>query len=186
MKKSLAISALFFSTLFFSQEKSIEKSIFNVQTGLAGIWANNELQLVDNLALRSEIGLTAGFWGGSHYEKTGFLLSPLVRLEPRYYYNIERRISKGKNIDNNSANFFSLKSTYYPDWFVVSNYSNLKAISGFSIVPTYGFRRSFSSDFHYEFSFGLGYRHLNLKKIGYRENQSGLMPDLTLRVGYSF
>lgn len=188
MKKTIILFTIIISNLIFSQKlnKDVENSIFSTQIGIAGIWFNNEAKINKNTVLRSEIGLSAGFWGGSYYEKKGFLLTPLLRLEPRYYYNIDRRLSKGKNIENNSANFFSLKSTFHPNWFVISNYDNLNIISDFSIIPTYGFRRNINKNFNYEFSFGLGYRYLYLKDAGYINNKSEIAPDFTFRLGYTF
>ncbi len=189
MKKQLTLIILtILSNVLYSQEvkKDVENSIFNAQIGIAGIWVNNETKIIKNTVLRSEIGMSAGFWGGTYYDNVGFILTPLLRLEPKYYYNIERRISKEKSVENNSANFFSLKTTFHPNWFVISNYDNIKIISDFSVIPTYGFRRNISSKLNYEFSFGLGYRYLFLKDVGYNANKSEIAPDLSFRIGYTF
>lgn len=190
MRKKTSLFLLSFSIIIAAQEKprdqEVKNSIFNVQAGFAGIWLNNEAKIVNNLVLKSEVGLSAGLWGGDYYDNTGFLMTPLLHLEPRYYYNINRRISKQKSINNNSGNFFSLKTTFHPNWFVISNYDNLKIISDFSVIPSYGFRRKISQHLNYEFSAGLGYRHLYLKDSGYNSNKSEIAPDLTLRLGYTF
>ncbi len=190
MRKKTSVFLLFCSITIAAQEKprdlEVKNSIFSVQAGFVGVWLNNEAKVVNNLVLRSEIGLSAGLWGGDYYDNIGFLMTPLLHLEPRYYYNINRRISKQKSINNNSGNFFSLKTTFHPNWFVISNYDNLKIISDFSVIPSYGFRRKISQHLNYEFSAGLGYRHLYLKDAGYTANKSELAPDLTLRLGYTF
>ena len=48
-----------------SQNASVEESIFGIQTGILGIWAHNESKLGNSIALRTELGLDAGIFGGS-------------------------------------------------------------------------------------------------------------------------
>ena len=187
MKKTILTLALISLTITVkSQNTSVEKSVFGIQTGFLGIWGHNETKLTNQIALRSEIGFDSGIWGGDFYDKTGFLMTPVITAEPRWYYNLNKRESKSKRIDGNSGNFISLKTSYHPDWFVISNYDNLKIISDFSLIPSYGLRRNISQHFNYEFSVGLGYRHLYLKDTGYTANKSELASDLTLRLGYTF
>lgn len=115
MKKILL--TLTFCGLIFtakSQTSSVEKSIFGIQTGFLGIWAYNESKLSNQIALRSEIGFDSGIWGGGFYDKTGFLLTPVLTLEPRWYYNLNKRENKSKRIDGNSGNFISIKQVIIP------------------------------------------------------------------------
>jgi hypothetical protein len=179
---------IFVCTTFLgnAQKTNVEKSIFGVQTGLLGIWGFNEFGLSNNIALRSEIGFDSGIWGGTYYEKTGFIITPVVSIEPRLYYNLTKRVSKLKSISNNSGNFISLKTSFHPDWFVISNYENLNLISDVSIIPTWGIRRNIGKHFNYETGIGLGYRYFFAKKAGYAENDSEVAWNLHLRIGYSF
>lgn len=165
---------------------SVEKSIFGIQTGFLGIWANNELRLSNTIALRSEVGLDAGLWGGSFYDKTGFLLAPVITAEPRLYYNLKKRTSKGKSIAGNSGNFVSLKTGFHPNWFVISNHDNLRVVSDISIIPSWGIRRHIGAHFNYEAGAGLGYRYIFAKNAGYASNESEAAVNLNLRIGYSF
>ena len=191
MKKTL-FSLLMISAMFADAQDSpklipyVEKSIFGLQTGFLGIWANNELRLSSTIALRTELGLDAGLWGGSFYDKTGFLLAPVITAEPRLYYNLKKREGKGKSIKGNSGNFISLKTSFHPDWFVISNQDNLMVISDISIVPSWGIRRHIGSHFNYEAGAGLGYRYIFAKDAGYARNVSEAAINLNLRIGYSF
>jgi hypothetical protein len=54
-------------------------------------------------------------------------MTSVLTADPRWYYNLNKRVSKSKSIDRNSRNFHSLKTSYHPDWFVISNYE--KSIS---------------------------------------------------------
>jgi len=141
-----------------SQNASVEKSTYGIQTGFLGIWVNNETKLSNQIALRSEIGFDSGIWGGDFYEGTGFLMTPVITLEPRLYYNLNKRVSKSRRIDGNSGNFISLKTSYHPDWFVISNKENVSVVSDISIIPTWGIRRNIGKHFTYETGIGIGYR----------------------------
>lgn len=175
-----------FSLVSISQNASVENSIFGIQTGFLGIWANNELKLSNQFALRSEIGLDAGIWGGDYYPKNGYAFTPVITLEPRWYYNLNKRVKKKRSISKNSGNFIALKTSYHPDWFVISNYDNVTIVSDISIIPTWGIRRMIGSHFNYEAGFGIGYVYFFAKNVGYLENKSDAAVNLHLRIGYTF
>ena len=169
-----------------SQNASVEKSTYGIQTGFLGIWVHNESTLTNQIALRSELGFDSGLWGGSFYDKTGFIMAPVITLEPRWYYNLKKRERKSRRTDGNTGNFVSLKTSYHPDWFVISNYDDLEVISDISIVPTWGIRRHIGNHFTYEAGIGIGYRYVFAKYAGYRDNESEAALNLHLRVGYRF
>ena len=79
MTRVIFVSFLLMNSLLgFSQnikkEASVEKSVFGIQVSLIGIWDHNELKLSDEIALRSEIGLSG---------INSSLIAPLIALEPR-------------------------------------------------------------------------------------------------------
>lgn len=168
------------------QDYSLEKSTYGIQTGILGVWVHGEHKLTKSVSLRSEIGFDSGLFGGSFYDKTGFFFTPNLSMEPRWYYNLGRRIAKSKNISNNSGNFIGLKFTYNPDWFMISNYDNLKIINQISIIPKWGIRRVYWNHFSFETGIGIGYRYIFAKSAGYLENVSETAIDLHLRIGYTF
>lgn len=139
-----------------SQNASVEQSTYGIQTGFLGLWVHNETKLSNAMVLRSEIGLDSGIWGGDFYNGTGFLMTPVLSLEPKLYYNLNKRVSKSKRIDGNSGNFISLKTSYHPDWFVISNKDNISVISDISVIPTWGIRRNIGNHFNYETGVGMG------------------------------
>ncbi|MGH2666897.1 hypothetical protein [Flavobacterium sp.] len=189
MKRIIYFLILFsFTQNTFSQdEASVEKSIFNLQTGVLGIWANNEFRLTSEIALRTEIGLDAGVFGGDFYENNGYVFAPVITIEPRWYYNLEKRASNGKNTKYNSSNFLTTSISYHPDWFVISNYDNVKVADQISIIPKWGIRRQIAeSNFNYELGVGIGYRHFFLKQYGFKKNEGEVALDLHIRIGYTF
>ncbi len=170
-----------------SQIASVEQSTFGIQTGFLGIWAHNEKKLSNQIALRSELGFDTGVWGDDSNDGIGFLLAPVITLEPRWYYNLIKREIKSRRIDGNSGNFISLKTSYHPDWFVLSDYDNVSIISNISIVPTWGIRRNIGYHFTYETGIGIGYvYYYYAKDLRYLENESKATANLHLRIGYRF
>lgn len=187
MQTFLISLILFLFSLFTNaQTASVEQSVTGVQIGFLGVWLNNETKLSNSVALRAELGFDSAIWGGTYYKRTEFLLTPVLTIEPRWYYNLNKRLEKSKPINGNSGNFFSLKTSYHPDWFVISNNEDQKIVSDISIVPTWGIRRNIGSHFNYETGIGVGYRYLFLKRDGFEENDHDAALNLHLRIGYKF
>ena len=186
MKKSILLCVMLMVFTFAKgQDASVEKSIFGIQIGLFGIWGHNEFKMSNELAFRSEIGMEGGVWGGTYYEGTGFLLTPSLAIEPRWYYNMNKRVSKEKRIDGNSANFLSLRINYHPDWFVISN-QDVDVVSDISIIPSWGLRRNLGQHFNFETGVGLGYIYYFAKNAGYGENEGDVIINILLKIGYKF
>ena len=135
IRKIIVLIVLGLTISVNAQNTSVEKTIFGIQTGFAGIWINNETKLNNTIALRSEIGIEKDFTVGDHYDGTGFILQPVLTLEPRFYYNLKSRNSEGKNISKNSGNYLSIKTSYHPDWFVINLDENITKIEDLSIIP---------------------------------------------------
>lgn len=186
---SFKMKKLFFALFLLaqvaqSQEQdtaSVEKSIFGIQTGFFGAWVHNESKLSNEISLRSEIGLDAGFVINGSY--SGFIFVPSLRVEPRWYYNLDKRSAKGKNIKNNSGNFISLTTTYNPDWFMIPEKKNLNFISSVSVIPKWAIKRTYGNHFTFETGAGVGYIFYT-EDYGDINGEVGV--DLHLRIGYTF
>lgn len=184
MKKTVFVSLLAFSSFFgFSQntqEASVEKSVFGIQTGFLGLfWVHNELKLSNQVALRSEFGFAdVGIWLTGD-NKTYYLTGLTLALEPRWYYNLNKRVSQGKRIDGNSGNYLSLRASYYSYRNSETDKHNLNHPF---IASTWGIRRNISNHFNYEAGLGAG--------LGYGNDEGRrritLTPYINLRIGYRF
>lgn len=149
MKKILfTLTLLGLSLTMKSQTASVEESTSGIQTGVLGVWLHKEMKLTNQIALRAEVGFDAGFWGGSFYPKNGYLMTPVLRAAPRWYYNLNKRMAASKNISGNSGNFLSLQTSFNPNWFVISNYQNVEVADQISIIPTWGIKRKLRESFH--------------------------------------
>jgi hypothetical protein len=190
MKTKILFIVFLISNFIQSQNtnNNLEKSIFNLQSGVLGIWINNETKISNNFALRSEIGLDVGlFTRDFSNSNTTTFLTPVINLEPRWYYNINKRENKGKSAKNNGANFLTTSISYHPDWFVISSKNNINVYNQLSVIPKWGIRRNIAnSNFNFEAGIGLGYRFYFLKQYGYSKNDGETALDLHLRIGYTF
>lgn len=178
MKKLIiAFTLLFTLTSITAQDASVENSFYGIQTGLLGIWIHNETKLANEFALRTEIGLDSEiFINNNDFD---FFLTPVLTLEPRWYYNLNKRQDKSKKIKYNSGNFLSLDVSYNPDLFVISGIRNAFVENQVSIIPKWGIRRSIGR-FNYEVGIGIGYRYVF---EGFNKG-SDIAADLHLRIGY--
>ncbi|WP_235817882.1 hypothetical protein [Formosa haliotis] len=190
MMKYLYLAIFFFAIALTTnaQTTTVEKSIFGVQTGFFGLYVNNEARLTNSIALRSEIGLDAGLWGSDFNDIYGFLLTPVLTLEPRWYYNLNKRVDKGRRTSNNSGNFVSIKTSYHPDWFTITNAEDINFIGDFTIIPTWGIRRHIGNHFNYETGIGVGYGRYLTNRDGYEYygDKNVVAVNLHLRIGYTF
>ena len=177
MKEIITLIFLSLSIFCNGQNASIEKTVFGIQSGFLGIWVHNESRLSNTIALRSEFGLDAGILFTDFEGNSGFLLAPVLTLEPRFYYNLNKRHSKSKDTKNNAGNFISLKTSYHPDWFVISDIAE-HITSDISFIPTWGIRRNIGTHFNYETGAGIGIRFFS--------NESETIGNLHLRIGYVF
>ena len=169
-----------------AQDASVEKSTFGIQTGFLGIWAHNETKISNSIALRSELGLDAAIFNENFVGSRNFIMVPTLTLEPRWYYNLNKRVSKNRRIDGNSGNFISIKTTYHPDLVIGSLPEYTVFISDISIIPTWGIRRNVGKHFTYETGIGIGYYHLFEKENVIMPDKNGVALNLLLRLGYRF
>ncbi|WP_405576684.1 hypothetical protein [Winogradskyella sp. Asnod2-B02-A] len=169
-----------------AQDASVEKSTSGVQTGILGIWGHNEYKLSNSTVLRSEIGLDAGAFSDNLEDGSLFILLPVLSLEPRWYYNLNKRVSKSKRIDGNSGNFISIKSAYHPDLVIGHVPDHLNFISDLSIIPTWGIRRNIGNHFNYETAIGIGYIHFFKEENVNLKYTNSVSANIHLRIGYRF
>ncbi|TXE17906.1 hypothetical protein ES692_08395 [Psychroserpens burtonensis] len=189
MKKRIMLGLILGLSLTVNTQNDtdgLEKSIFGIQTGLLGVWVHNESRLSNSIVVRSEFGLDTGILGGDFYGETSVFYGPVITLEPRWYYNLEKRISKSKRIDGNSGNFISIKTSYHPGWFTINTPDNVTIVSDISIVPTWGIRRNIGRHFNYEAGIGVGYIHIFEKEDVIVLNEPDVAVNLHFRIGYRF
>lgn len=182
MRKVIILTLLLIGVKRPSHAQEVEKSIWQVQTGFLTLMISNESQLYQNFILKSEIGFIAGFRDGIFYEKPLYLVVPSFTLQPRWYYNLNKRHSKGKRTRLNSGNFLAFETALLPLGLTISNYGNTTNINYLTTGFSWGVRRSWSW-FNFETSVGYNYYIGFYKLQGASDYIAGFAPNLTLRIG---
>ena len=79
----------------------------------------------------------------------------------RYYYNLEKRKNKGKNISRNSGNYIALTSLLTNGDPIIGNLKTSIDYYG-RVGPVWGFQRTYTSNLNLGLELGLGYGFDNL------------------------
>ena len=161
-----------------AQDATVEMDILNVQAGLLAFFVSYETKLGKETSLRLETGLDNAWSGGFSGEEIT-VISPLLNIAPMWYYNLPKRASQGKSVAGNSGDFLALRSVYYPSWFTGIR-------PQLTILPTWGMRRRFWDNFHYELGFAAGYRHRFYGDDSLTTRPGKAVWQLHLRLGYGF
>ena len=122
------------------------------------------------------------------YEYEIFGIAPQLTIEGRYYYNLHRRMLKGKSGNGLSANYISLGPTYRGIYYNFSsegnNYTQEDSFIGIKVGT--GIQRLISDHLYLDINLGIGYGigHNYMGNILYHEPRSIL--DFSFGVGYRF
>ncbi|SCX93093.1 hypothetical protein [Flavobacterium caeni] len=187
MFKKITLALLLAGVYSHAQDQaptpSVEKSVFGVQTGLIGLWINHELKLSNRWALRSEIGSELFAYSNKVNDDVKRAMCPVVSVEPKWYYNLNRRARKDRNISKNSGNSISLKINYLPGWFGVGD-DGIPKSNHLSILPKWGIRRVYGKHFTFETGLGVGPQFYVGNDPRWDKSESYI--DLSVRIGYTF
>lgn len=183
--------ALFFllgtSFQVFSQQTSTDRQIGGFQLGVIdnnlGVTYYHEQMLTNAITLRGEAVLGFGWVNKS------VVCGPVLAIQPRWYYNINKRKSLGIDVARNSANFLGLNVSYnlpfnlwYNSDLLQWESNTFKGQDRINLAANWGIRRAIGSRLNYEVGVGLGYRYYIDKD--YRLSNPPLYLSLNLRLGF--
>ena len=157
MKKIIVLTFLGITLFSNAQEKQKLKDLFNAEAGLIGVWINYEKTLNDKFTLNTELGYAGGVLKGTDNRSIDYIFTTIFSLEPRYYYNFNKRLEKSKNVTNNAANYFTTEFYYVPNWLTKSNRLDASVEPNFGIIPKWGVRRNLVQNLNFDFAIGIGY-----------------------------
>lgn len=130
--------------------------LHKIKLSLLGLTYQWEKPISRIAVFTAEAGVAGGFsftmskFYGSDFN---YLVVPTAGLGYRNYYNLDRRSQKGKNTNNNTANFFSAELFGYGPTIFASHGGSSKHSSGISV--NWGMQRNLSPKVNFEWQVGV-------------------------------
>jgi len=174
MKKLILLSFCFCSFLSINaqDQPSVEDGLFSVNILTPGL--EYEIGLTNSTTLDLRAG--SGFAYRKGVFEEGFGVYPIFNLQYRHYYNLKKRLDKGKNISNNSANYIALSGAIQAGKPIIGNLEYNEGYFGV-IGPVWGLQRYYGAGFKLDLNLGGGY--------GFNESGSSFFsPIIGLRLGW--
>jgi hypothetical protein len=158
-----------------AQEKTtaVEKNQFKINILSPGV--TYEAGIGKNATLCTDANLSIGVSYNSNSGRK-WLYSPYIGEQYRYYYNLDKRNSNGKNVKNNSGNFISLSGSYY--FKPIGNSEFVSVYDGFTIAPTWGLQRTYTNGININLVTGAGYN------LGTNNRVAGFVPVINFTLGW--
>ncbi len=156
MKKILVITLFMSFSMFkvFAQEKNTQ-SVWRLNFLNPGVEYETPTGNNSTISFGAGIGYSGSYPHSSASDvNTGlvYAINPFIDVQHKWFYNFDKRKTKGLNITNNSANFVSARmlargKTLFGDDTVTENLD-------FAVGPTWGIQRKYGKSFHLLFDMG--------------------------------
>ena len=162
MKKNLSLLLTLLLSLSAINAQNNSEGVRKHQLKLNLLAAPNmdyEFGISEYATLSLQIGTELGSVTNIKTNKSHIGLFPLAEISFRQYYNYERRIAKGKNTFNNSANFYGFLASYISaDAVIIEN--NINVIHDlFQTGGVYGIQRTYFKKLNLGFETGIVYEY---------------------------
>jgi len=178
--KKLFLSILLattFTSINAQSNKQVEDGQFKINLINPGI--EYEVGLGKNQTINFGIGLQ--FVSSDILDDFFYAFVPAINGQYRYYYNMDRRLTKGKHIDGNSGNYLSASATMFTSDVIIGNVDSGSGTAGF-IGPLYGIQRTYAKGFNYTMEFGLGLYFASDENFNAIE--TGFGPTVSFSIGW--
>ncbi|MFN4761568.1 hypothetical protein ACKGJN_00430 [Gillisia sp. Q332] len=174
MKKFLLLGFGLFSFSINAQDQaSVENGLLSVNILTPGLEYEYGLTNTTTLDLRAGTGLA---YRKNSYIGEGFGIYPILNVQYRYYYNLQKRLEKEKDIGNNSANYIALSGAVQFGKPIIGDLEYNEDYFGV-IGPVWGLQRYYGIGFKLDLNLGAGY--------GFNESGSSFFsPIIGLRLGW--
>lgn len=90
------------------------------------------------------------------FEDNALVINPTIHVEPRYYYNMERRYKRGRNVTNNSASYIGIYAELRMNPLIEENNGYWPVYDRFKIGPAWGIQRNLGRRGYLNFNLGYG------------------------------
>ncbi|WP_289022772.1 hypothetical protein [uncultured Salegentibacter sp.] len=155
MKKLLLLSFCLCSLLSINaqDQASVEDGLLSVNILTPAV--EYEYGLTSSTTLDLRLGSAFAYWKNTYFGEN-FGIYPILGIQYRYYYNLEKRLDKGKNLKNNSANYIALSGAVQSGKPIIGNLEYNEAYFG-TVGPVWGLQRYYNSGFKLDLNLGGGY-----------------------------
>ena len=153
MKKTFLLICSLFAVSVFSQEQQTQR-VWRVNFLNPGIEYEMPTGNNSTLSIGAGIGYSVSYPHTDNTSVSGFITSfnPFLDVQHKWFYNFDKRKTKGLNITNNSGNFISARVLTRGE----SLFGNSNGTDGldFAVGPTWGIQRKYGKNFHLLFDMG--------------------------------
>lgn len=154
MKKALLLlSVILFSANSFGQNNSPET---NSQFSLNLVMPSLEWEVKTGQSSTIDLVLGAGFGYHKSGSQSDFGVLPAFQSSYRYYYNLNKRLGKGKKVSENSGNYIAAIGTIQSGNPIIGDY-DLNHDYSVLLGPAWGMQRVYNSGFKLNLNLGAGY-----------------------------
>lgn len=157
MKRFIILQLFVLTSISAVCQDGLKSSQLKANLILFGASASYEKSISKRTSLNFEASLNYGFFfsGSDAFGNNfGYTLAPALSIEGRHYYNLSKRLRKGKSIANNSGNFLSATLNYS---FTPVAYNNMYNNPVVSITPSWGIQRKIGRRFSLETLLGVSF-----------------------------
>lgn len=89
-------------------------------------------------------------------DQNALVVNPTIHLEPRYYYNLERRYQRGRNVNFNAASYLGVYSELRMNPLIEENNGFWPVYDRFKIGPAWGIQRNLGRRGYLNFNLAYG------------------------------
>lgn len=150
----IIFSTLLVGNLVVAQSgKTVEDHQLTINVLLPGIIYEHGLSQNATLAAEATMGFA---YVESNYLDSGIGIYPIGRLQYRYYYNFDRRLSKGKTISGNTGNYIAPTVAFQGGKPIIGDLEYVSDYFG-ALGAVYGLQRTGQKGLQFRFEAGPGY-----------------------------
>ena len=155
MKKNFFALLLFVTSSIISQEYLEDQ--FKLEYNLLGVGVSYEAPISEKFLIDLGAGVGGGVAGTRSYTwEFNSNLASYFKGELKYMYNREKRLKKGKNMENNSGNYIAFQTKYFTRRF--SENTNFEPLNRAILNEFHwGLQRSMGGNWLFSFHVGLGF-----------------------------
>lgn len=167
MKRILPCLCLLISLTSFAQETSNQFSLNFLMPSL-----EYETAISKNSTIDAIVGFGFGYHEASYLDKPEYGIYPQFQTQYRHYYNLKKRLERGKKTSENSGNYIALSANFSSGDPIIGDMRLNKDYSGF-VGPLWGLQRVYNSNFKLNLNLGFG-MGFNDREDPYFATQVGL------------